>query len=106
MSEINEKRTEEGAEEKIGKYREMIGNSSAVFLFSYGAREAGPESKIIRPDSYANLDIRGFMGGGHAVVIAAAEIGQYFPGIKLVTSVFVDTKSSDGKPVRHNLFEI
>lgn len=108
MSEKNEKQIEERAEEKekIEKYKEMIGESKAVFLFSYGVREAGFEGKTIRPDSYKDLDIRGFMGGGHAVTIAAAELGQYFPDTKLVTSVYIDAKSSSGNPVRHNLFQV
>ena len=75
------------SENKVEKYQEMLGDSQAMFILSMSEKEitVGNE-KIYRPDSYSDLDNRGFMGGGHASCIAAAEIGQYFPDVKLVTT--------------------
>lgn len=84
---------EEGSEAKVEKYREMIGDSKAIFVLAMSDREVGTHGAH-RPDSYSNIDTKGFMGGGHANVIAAAEIAQYFPEIKIVTTSY-DQK---GKP--------
>lgn len=89
--EIGPKELEQGPEtEKIEKYKEMIGDSKAIFVLDMGVRETNAkgidEEKIYRPSSYSDIDIRGFMGSGHGIVIAAAEIAQYFPEIKLITT--------------------
>ena len=79
----------EAPESKIERYKEMIGDSQAIFVLSMSAREGIISGrKIYRPDSYSDLDNHGFMGGGHANVIAAAEIAQYFPEVKIVTTSY------------------
>jgi len=80
----------EGApeEEKIEKYKEMLGGSRAIFVMSMSAKEKNiGREKQHRPTAYSDIDIRGFMGGGHAIVSATAEISQYFPEVKIVTTV-------------------
>ena len=75
-------------ESKIEKYREMLGGSKAIFVMSMSAKQknAGDEKKY-RPTAYSDIDIRGFMGGGHAIVSATAELSQCFPDVKIVTTV-------------------
>jgi hypothetical protein len=70
---------------KIGKYKDMLGDSKAVFILAANTREAGKDKKL-RADSYGDVDEHGYMAGGHARTIAAAEIGQYFPDVKLVAN--------------------
>lgn len=71
--------------DKVERYREMLGDSRAIFILSASERETGKTEKRYRPDSYGDLDNKSLLAGGHARVIAAAEIGKYFPDIKLIT---------------------
>jgi len=76
-------------QEKITVYKEMLGNAEAVFVLSASAKKIGEgKNERYRPDSYGDRDNHGSMGGGHARVIAAAEIAQYFPDIKIVTDSY------------------
>src|SRR3989344_5384080 len=72
---------------KIEKYQELIGDARAIFILSASEREINiGDTKKYRPDAYSNLDNKGSIGGGHARVIATAELGKYFPDVKLVTT--------------------
>ena len=71
--------------DKVERYKEMVGDSRAIFILSASEREIGKSGKKYRPDSYGDLDNKSLLAGGHARVIAAAEIGNYFPDIKLIT---------------------
>ncbi|MDO8668032.1 MAG: YdcF family protein [bacterium] len=74
---------------KVKKYGEMVDDAKAIFILSASARNKNfGEKKMYRADSYSSLDNHGSMGGGHARVIAAAEISQFFPKIKLVTTSY------------------
>ncbi len=73
-------------------YREMLTGIRAVFIMAMSEREItlkhadGTQKTIFRPDTYSNLDNKGFMGGGHASCIAAAELWQFVPEVSLVTT--------------------
>jgi|GEM_PF-3997562 len=85
---------EQGPEDKIEKYKDMLGGSEAIFILSADARGIGEEkNEKYRPDSYSDVEDHGSMGGGHARVIAAAEVGQYFPDVKLVATSLAPKKS-------------
>ena len=72
---------------KFEKYKEMLGDSRAIFVLSMGDRKVNIDGENeYRPTSYGDTDIRGFMGGGHAIVSATAEIAQHFPEIKIITT--------------------
>ncbi len=67
----------------------MVGNSEAIFVLSASARKIDKdEHTTYRADSYSNLDNHGSMGGGHSRVIAAAEIAQYIPDVKIITTSY------------------
>jgi hypothetical protein len=91
MSEIprvENESAESESELKIEKYKEMLSDAKAIFILSMSERETNVDGidKKYRPDSYSDLDNKGFMGGGHANVIAAAELGHYFPDVKLIAT--------------------
>jgi len=73
--------------EKIEKYKQLLGESKAVFILDSDIRET-PQKDRHRPTSYKDTDAHGFLAGGHARVIAAAEIGKHFPEVKLITTSY------------------
>jgi len=76
-----------GPEKKIERYEKMLSGSKAIFVLSVSAKEGMTHYGIkYYPDLYTDLDNHGLMGGGYTNVIAAAEIGQYFPNVKLITT--------------------
>lgn len=78
------------SQEKIENYREMLGDSKAIFVLSMGNREIVNKEggKTYIPNSYSDLDPLGNMGGGHSNVIAAAEIAQYFPELTIIATSY------------------
>jgi len=75
--------------EKIEKYKEILGETEAIFVLDADIREVKiGERKEYRPTSFTDLDAHGYLSGGHSRVIAAAEIARFFPEIKIVTTSY------------------
>lgn len=73
--------------EKIEKYKQLLNKSKAIFILDSDIKEISQKDHY-RSTSYKDLDSHGFLAGGHARVIAAAEIGKYFPEVKLITTSY------------------
>jgi hypothetical protein len=91
-------------------YQEFFGGTpDALFVFSGGIVEKEKGPRGYRSTTYRDVDIRGFMGGGKARVIAAAEISSYFPDMKVVTTThdpFRSDKPSDAKIMAEELVRL
>src|SRR5438874_8264232 len=93
MEEIEQKLSPERKE----AYEKLCGGiPDAIFVLARRIRESG---KVERPKtggySAEEADFHGNIGGSHASVIAARELGKYFPKAKLVTNSFVQKTGED-----------
>ena len=81
---MNERRSGHGIEEKREKYTELCGGKpEAIFVLSSGIVEKSKGQ--YRSGSYAVRDNKGFLSGGKARSIAAAEIAQVFTEAPVIT---------------------
>ncbi len=80
---------EKSPEEKKTIYKEMLGNSQAIFVLDADIRKVkrGKDEQY-KSTSFRDVDAHGFLAGGHSRVIAAAELAEFFPEVKLVTTSF------------------
>lgn len=75
--------------EKSERYRELLhGSPDAIFVLSGGikVRERPGAEPRITTTAYSDDEKGGLIIGGKARVIAAAEVGPYFPEAKIVTT--------------------
>lgn len=73
---------------KAEKYRELLGDAEAIFVLDADICEVKGDNgqKKYRSTSHENSDAHGYLAWGRERVLAAAEIGQFFPEKKIVTT--------------------
>jgi hypothetical protein len=70
-------------------YKEKLRDAQALFVLDCDIQKKGSgDFERWTSTSYTKKDAHGFLAGGHARVIAAAEIGKEFPDLKLVTTSY------------------
>ena len=67
----------------------------AIVVLSADIIESPHRTEGYQSTSYADLDVRGLLGGGKARVLAAVEVAHYFPNARIITD------SSDRDPSRN-----
>ena len=78
---------EKSPEEKKEIYAEMLGDSEAVFVMDADIKKVrrGKE-EVFKSTSYGDVDVHGYLAGGHSRVVAAAELAEFFPDLKIITA--------------------
>jgi len=93
MFEKAESHVEKTLEGKKEIYLEILGDSEAIFVLDADIKKVkrGTEEQF-KSTSYGDVDAHGYLAGGHSRVVAAAELAEFFPGLKIITSSYYNEK--------------
>ena len=88
MQENKDFNIESQSQEKNWEYYErVLDGAQGLFVLDCDIQKKGKEDfEKWSSTSYTKKDAHGFLAGGHARVIAAAEIASKFPNLKLITT--------------------
>ncbi len=86
--ETEEIKKDDSGVNKAEKYKELLGGAEAIFVLDADIREVRGDNgqKNYRSTSHTSNDTHGYLAWGRERVLAAAEIGQFFPETKIVTT--------------------